>query len=137
MKLKRQRRFEAEIQTSSLNDIMFFLMLFFLIVSTLGATNAIKLNLPKSKQSSQEVIKNDPITLSITKQNEELHYFIGKKEINFPELENELMAATKDMEEPTVVIRPEQILTVQELVDVMGIGAKTKVRMVLATEKSK
>jgi biopolymer transport protein ExbD len=133
MKFKRQRRFEAEVQTSSLNDIMFFLLLFFLIVSTLGSPNVIKLMLPKSDKSTHEVSKQ-PITLSIT---EDKQYFIDKKPIPFPQLEASLVEATTGMEEPTVILRAEQNLTIQDLVDVMAIGARIKIRMVLATELTK
>jgi biopolymer transport protein ExbD len=133
MKFKRQRRFEAEVQTASLNDIMFFLLLFFLIVSTLGSPNVIKLLLPKSDKSTHDVSKQ-PITLSIT---EDKQYFIDKKPIPFPQLEASLVEATTGMEEPTVILRAEQNLTIQDLVDVMAIGARIKIRMVLATELSK
>ncbi|MFZ4800138.1 MAG: biopolymer transporter ExbD, partial [Bacteroidia bacterium] len=46
MKLRRKKRFEAEVATSSLNDIMFFLLLFFLIISTIANPNVIKVLLP-------------------------------------------------------------------------------------------
>jgi biopolymer transport protein ExbD len=133
MKFKRQRRFEAEVATASLNDIMFFLMLFFLIVSTLGSPNVIKLMLPKSDKSSHDVSKQ-PLTLSINKDHE---YFIDKKPVNFPDLEKTLIGLTAGKEEPTVLIRAEQSLTIQDLVDVMAIGARIKVRMVLGTELAK
>ena len=133
MKFKRQRRFEAEVSTSSLNDIMFFLLLFFLIVSTLGSPNVIKLLLPKSEKSAHEVSKQ-PITLSIT---EDKKYYIDRQSINFPDLEATLIAKTQGMEEPTVILRAEHNLTIQDLVDVMAIGARIKIRMVLATELTK
>lgn len=130
MKFKRQRRFEAEVQTASLNDIMFFLLLFFLIVATLGSPNVIKLLLPKAEASSHDVSKQ-PITLSITK---DKVYYIDRTPVPLPELENRLMQATQGMEEPTVILRAEQTLTIQDLVDVMSMGARLKIRMVLATE---
>lgn len=130
MKLKRQRRFHAEVQTASLNDIMFFLLLFFLIVSTLGSPNVIRLMLPKTSESTNEVSKQ-PVTLSIT---EDKRYFIDRKQINFPELETAVLEATAGMEEPTVVLRAAESLTIQDLVDIMAIGARLKVRMVLATD---
>ncbi|MCP9770858.1 biopolymer transporter ExbD [Lacihabitans sp. LS3-19] len=133
MKFKRQRRFEAEVQTSSLNDIMFFLLLFFLIVSTLGSPNVIKLLLPKSDKSTHDVSKQ-PLTLSIT---QDKLYFLDKKPVPFPSLESALVEATAGMEEPTVILRAEQSLTIQDLVDVMAIGARIKIRMVLATELTK
>jgi biopolymer transport protein ExbD len=48
MKLRRKKSFEAEVATSSLNDIMFFLLLFFLIISTIANPNVIKVLLPKA-----------------------------------------------------------------------------------------
>ena len=132
MKFKRQRRFEAEVATASLNDIMFFLLLFFLIISTLANPNVIKLLLPKAA-ASQSVSKQ-PVTLSITK---EKVYFINRTPVPFPQLEARLRAATANMPEPTIVLRAESSLTIQDLVDVMSLGAKMKLRMVLATELGK
>lgn len=133
MKFKRQRRFQAEVQTASLNDIMFFLLLFFLIVATLGSPNVIKLMLPQTEESTNEVSKQ-PITLSIT---EDKRYYIDREQVNFPQLEEALYNATVAMEEPTVVLRAEESLTIQDLVDVMAIGSRLKVRMVLATDLNK
>lgn len=130
MKLKRQRRFHAEVQTASLNDIMFFLLLFFLIVATLGSPNVIRLMLPKTSESANEVNKQ-PISLSIT---EDKRYFIDRQQVNFPDLEAAVLEATAGMQEPTVVLRAAESLTIQDLVDVMAIGARLKVRMVLATD---
>lgn len=130
MKFKRQRRFEAEVQTSALNDIMFFLLLFFLIVATLGSPNVIKLLLPKASESTNEVSK-EPITLSITA---DKVYYIDRKVIPLPQLEESLQQATSGMSEPTVILRAEQSLTIQDLVDVMSMGARLRIRMVLATE---
>jgi biopolymer transport protein ExbD len=133
MKFKRQRRFHAEVATASLNDIMFFLMLFFLIISTLGNPNVIKLLLPKSQKSDHDVSKQ-PISLSITA---DKRYYINSTQVPFDQLESRIISATQGMEEPTVVLRAESTLTVQDLVDVMALGAKLKVRMVLATELNK
>jgi len=56
MNIRRSKHFKPEVSTSSLNDIMFFLLLFFLIVSTLANPNVIKVLLPKSR-SAQEIDK--------------------------------------------------------------------------------
>ncbi|MFT5885241.1 MAG: biopolymer transport protein ExbD [Arcticibacterium sp.] len=132
MKFKRQRRFHAEVQTSALNDIMFFLLLFFLIVATLGSPNVIKLMLPQSEDSTHDVSKA-PINLSIT---EDKVYFIDRQAVPFPALEQKLVDATLDMEEPTVILRAASSLTIQDLVDVMSMGARLRIRMVLATEQN-
>ena len=64
MKIKRKHRFEAGVETGSMNDIMFFLMLFFLLVATLGNPNIIPLLLPGAKASSSVAKKQ--LTLSMT-----------------------------------------------------------------------
>jgi biopolymer transport protein ExbD len=128
MKLRSRRRFEAEVATSSLNDIMFFLLLFFLIVSTVANPNVIKVLLPKSQAT--KVLNKQQITLTV---NEEKHYFINKREVPFDRLETELVKACEGVPDPTVVIRLPHNLTIQDLVDVMQIGANHKIKMVLAT----
>ena len=64
MAIKRKRRFHAEVATSSLSDIIFFLLLFFLIISTLANPNVIKMTLPKAK--SNEKTNKQYISLSVT-----------------------------------------------------------------------
>lgn len=128
MKLKNRKLFPAEVATSSLNDIMFFLLLFFLIISTVTNPNVIKVLLPKSH--ADKTLNKQSITLTVT---EDKRYFINKREIPFERLEEELLKSCEGIEEPTVVIRLPHSLTVQDLVDVMQIGAKRKIKMVLAT----
>ena len=128
MKLRNKRHFQAEVATSSLNDIMFFLLLFFLIVSTVANPNVIKVLLPKSKPSG--VVNKQEITLTI---DESKHYYINKREIPFDRLEAEIVKSCEGIAEPTVVLRLPHSLTIQDLVDVMQIGASHKIKMVLAT----
>jgi len=85
MAIKRNKRFHAEIPTSSLSDIMFFLFLFFLIISTLANPNVIKLTLPKAK--SNETTNKDHISLSVT---EDKTYYINKVQVPFDQLEQTL-----------------------------------------------
>ena len=131
MNIKRKRHFKAEVSTSSLNDIMFFLLLFFLIVSSLANPNVIKLLLPNSK--SAQNLNKQQITISITKDKK---YFIDTREIRFSEIEPLLKSRVNSLQEPTVILRLESSLTVQDLVDVMEIGTRLKVKMVLATNKT-
>ena len=130
MKLKRKNYFQAEVSTSSLNDIMFFLLLFFLIISTVANPNVIKVLLPKA--SAAQALTKQPVTLTIT---ESKQYFINKQPVSSVDLEKAIVAACKNMPEPTVVLRIHHSLSVQDLVDVMQIGAKNKLKMVLATDR--
>jgi biopolymer transport protein ExbD len=129
MKLRGRDKFRAEVSTSSLSDIMFFLMLFFLIASTLVNPSVIRLTLPSAKHH-QTVTKTE-VAVSITK---DLRYYINNKEVSFRDLEFELVKAVQNLSDPTIVIRCDNTVPVQSLVDVMEIGNKFKIRMILATK---
>ena len=130
MKLKQRLGFKPEVATGSLNDIMFFLLLFFLLVATFANPNVIKLLLPKA--TSSQTLDKKQITLSITK---EKHYYIDKKMVPFTQLENELAKIKKDISDVTIVLRTDNTLTVQDLVEVLEIGNKLQIKMILATQK--
>ena len=76
MAIKRRKRLHAEVATSALSDIMFFLLLFFLIISTLANPNVIKVPLPESK--ANEKTNKQHVTLTVT---QDKKYFVDKKEI--------------------------------------------------------
>lgn len=130
MKLRRKNKFAAEVATSSLNDIMFFLLLFFLIISTVANPNVIKLMLPKASSSQQ--LSKKQVTLSV---DEKKQYFIDKRPVDAANLETELQTIMNGIAEPTVVVRFDKSLTVQDLVDVLQTGAKLNIKMVMATSK--
>jgi biopolymer transport protein ExbD len=131
MNIRRSRQFKPEVSTSSLNDIMFFLLLFFLIVSTLANPNVIKVLLPKSK-TAQEIDKQQ-VNLTVT---EDRRYYIDQKEVLLSELEQKLQDHVKGIENPTVVLRFAKNLNIQDLVDVLEVGVRLNIKMVMATEKS-
>jgi biopolymer transport protein ExbD len=131
MIIKRKKHFKPEVATSSLNDIMFFLLLFFLIVSSLANPNVIKLLLPNSK--SAQTLNKQQITISVTKDKQ---YFIDSHKVNFDDIEPMLKAQISTLQEPTVILRLEYTLTVQDLADLLEIGTRLKVKMVMATNKT-
>ncbi|WP_309614596.1 biopolymer transporter ExbD [Flavobacterium sp.] len=128
MAIKRNKRFHAEVATSSLSDIMFFLLLFFLIISTLANPNVIRMTLPKSK--TNEKTNKQLITLSVT---DEKRYFIDKEEVLLDQLETRLLELMDPEKQQTVIIRIPATLQVQDLVDVLQIGVKNKLKFVIAT----
>jgi biopolymer transport protein ExbD len=128
MAIKRNKRFHAEVATSSLSDIMFFLLLFFLIISTLANPNVIRMTLPKSK--TNEKTNKQLITLSVT---EEKRFFIDKEEVDFGQLEDKLLSKMDPEKQQTVVIRIPATMQVQDLVDVLQIGVRNKLKFVIAT----
>ncbi|HLP21775.1 MAG TPA: biopolymer transporter ExbD [Chitinophagales bacterium] len=128
MQLRRKSRMNSEVSTSSLSDIMFFLMLFFLIISTLVNPSVIKLMLPKSEAG--KAVAKQTITVSV---DAEKNYFINNAPVTYEQLEPQLSAQTQSMEDPTVVLRADNTLTVQTIVDLITLGNKLKIKMVLAT----
>jgi biopolymer transport protein ExbD len=132
MNFRRKKRFEAEVATSALNDIMFFLLLFFLIISTLANPSVIKVLLPKSTPT-QGVVK-EQVNLTITKEKE---YYINDKPISADDLESTLLALSQQKPDMSVVLRMDAFLTIQDLVDVLATGTKLKIRIVMATQTAK
>ncbi|ESU20933.1 biopolymer transporter [Flavobacterium cauense R2A-7] len=111
---------------------MFFLLLFFLIISTLANPNVIKMTLPKSKNN--EKTNKQLISLSVT---EEKRFYLDKQEVPFDKLEQELLTKIGDNKEQAVVVRIPYNLQVQDLVDVLQIGVKNNLKFVIATSASK
>jgi len=130
MEIRKRRAFHDEDAMSAMNDIMFFLLLFFLIIATMSNANVIKILLPKSDNTSQ--MAKQPLTLTVT---DELKYYVNSNEVPANLLEGALAEAVKRNEDNTVVLRIAKTLSVQDLVDVMSIAARLNLKMVLSTEK--
>ena len=130
MNIRRKKRFTPEVSTSSLNDIMFFLLLFFLIISTLSNPNVIKILLPTANAAQK--INKQQISLTVTADKK---YFINQTEVDVNELEQAIVRSTQNIEGPTIILRFAKNLSIQDLVDVLAIGTKLNIRMVMATDK--
>ncbi len=136
MKIERRKSRAAEVYTASLNDIMFFLLLFFLIISTMVTPAAIKVALPNA-QNSTEVVTKKSIQLAITADH---RYFLDDREIIFEEIEPALRAIVAEKaenEEVNVLLQADKSLNLQDVVSVIDIGNTVKVKMVLFTQKEK
>lgn len=131
MKIKRRHTFKVEVATASLNDIMFFLLLFFLIVSTFANPHVIRLFLPKAN-SSQTIAKKQ-MTLSITRKK---LYYLDDRPILYQDLQPELLSIKEQLPDVTIVVRADGGLTIQDLVDVLQVGTNLDIKMILATEKT-
>lgn len=120
----------AEVFTSAMNDIMFFLMLFFIIISTLLNPSMIKVALPSS-QSGQSIHKKE-INLTVTK---EMTYFVNNTQVPFNNLETQLRKELSIHPDAIIMLRFDSSLTIQDLVNVLSLGNKLQTKMVLATAK--
>jgi biopolymer transport protein ExbD len=134
MNLKdRRSKHGAEVHTSALNDIMFFLMLFFLLASAVSNPQVVKLLLPRSSAGEQSVAKRT-ITVSITN---DLKYFLDKREISYDQLRSTLEGQINPGEELTIMLYADSTVPIQNVISVMDIAHKLRIKMFLATEPAK
>ena len=126
---KRHKGATAEVHTSAMNDIMFFLLLFFLIASTVTNPNVIKLMLPKS--SSGQSVSKKTINVSIAK---DLTYTVDKKPTAVDQLLPTLQSYKSLASELTIVLYVDRTVAIQDVVQVMDIAQKLNIKLVLATE---
>lgn len=134
MKIQRRKTRSAEVYTASLNDIMFFLLLFFLIISTMVTPAAIKVLLPNSSTAEKVATKKN-VNLVVTSN---LEYFVNDKKVSFDSLKGELEDAVGKREEGddiNVLLQADKSLNLQDLINVIDIGNQLKIRMVLFTQK--
>jgi biopolymer transport protein ExbD len=124
----RKKGVSAEVHTSAMNDIMFFLLLFFLIASTLTNPNVIKLLLPKS-QSGKSISKK---TINVTI-NEKLQYTVDKKPVTLAELPAVLTGYKSKTAELTIILYVDKTVAIQDVVQIMDIAQKLNIKLVLAT----
>ncbi|MDX2195288.1 MAG: biopolymer transporter ExbD [Cytophagales bacterium] len=134
MNLRKKNKTHVYLESSALSDIMFFLMLFFLIASTLANPNVIKLLLPQAKAG--QTVSKQQYSLTISK---ELNYYINQDRtpLKFAQLEPRLTAISQSAKEVTIVLKVDKSIQVQNLVDVLALGSKLKVKMILATQAPK
>jgi biopolymer transport protein ExbD len=134
MPIKRRNRFSAEFNLSSMTDMMFLLLLFFMIASTMSAPNDIRIKLPQSKsKSSTRVVL---VKVSIDGQG---NYTVAEgtdspTPIAFENLENYLkMAMAKDTN-TFVSLHADENIAYKEIVKVLDIANSNKLKIVIATK---
>ncbi|MBK1439068.1 biopolymer transporter ExbD [Parapedobacter sp. ISTM3] len=126
----RRNKSEVRVFTDSLNDIMFFLMLFFLLASAVANPQVVKLLLPRSSAGEQSVAKKT-VTVSVT---QDLKYYLDKQEVPYANLSNAIQAYVQPGEELTIMLYADSTVPIQNIISVMDIANKLKIRLVLATE---
>lgn len=132
MALKRRSKVSGEFSMASMTDIVFLLLLFFMISSTLVAPNALKLLLPKS---NNQTAAKPLTTISIKK---DLTYYVndnGKvKQVAFQEIEPFLQSKFgKNNPDIYISLHMEKTLPVEEMVKIMNIAVRNQYKMILAT----
>jgi biopolymer transport protein ExbD len=131
MNLRNRHREDAEVHTGPLNDILFILLLFFLIVSSLANPNVIKLSQPKSK-SDTKAKQTVVVSIDANKQ-----FYVGQAHVTLEELKAKLQPfLAKEGDQPSVVINADKNVPVDDVVQVMRIARELGARTVLAVDKN-
>lgn len=124
----------ADTAMSSMTDLVFLLLIFFLITSTLVNPNALKLMLPKS---TGQVSAKATVSVSIKDwQDGSYTYHINGDEqpIPFTEVEDDLVDLLQNEEDPTFSIYADESVPVKEVVSVMNIAKRNHYKVILATQ---
>jgi biopolymer transport protein ExbD len=124
MKLKGRNKISPEFSMSSMTDIVFLLLIFFML--TANSPNALDLLLPKAKGKSTNT---QNVSVSI---NRNLEYFVNNEQINGAYIEIELKKALEGKENPTVILRTEESVAIKEAVSVMDIANRNNYKVILA-----
>ena len=131
MNIRRKNRSHGEVHTGPLNDILFILLMFFLIASTLANPNVIKLSNPKAKGDTKTK-QNVVVNIDLKK-----HYIINGKQIPFEQLKSSLQPLImKDSTNATVAINADKQVPVDEVVAVMRVARELGARTVLMVDKT-
>ena len=128
MAIKRGTKIIKEVGSSAQTDLIFLLLMFMMMATTLINPNALKLTLPKSSNQ----LKEQPVTtVSISK---DLQFYLDNERIPFGQLEAALNAKLADDEAPTVSLHCDEGVPIGEVVKVMNIANNNKYRLILATQ---
>ena len=131
MGLKKRNKVSAEFSMSSLTDIIFLLLIFFMLTSTLVSPNALNLKLPSS---SSQTASPSTISVSIKKNGQ---YYHKTTPVKLSELKRKVRADVRASDDPTtvtVVINAEENTPIKYVVEVMDMALSMKIGAILATE---
>jgi biopolymer transport protein ExbD len=124
MKLKGRNKISPEFSMASMTDIVFLLLIFFML--TANSPNALDLLLPKAKGKSTNT-QNVSVTI-----NKNLEYFVNSERINGEYIEIELKKALEGQDKPTIILRAEESVAIKEAVHVMDIANRNNYKVILA-----
>jgi biopolymer transport protein ExbD len=131
MNIRKKLRTHPELHTGALNDILFILLLFFLIVSTLANPNVIKVSNPKAKADTKA---KQTVVITVDKAQQ---LYIGSEKILITDLENKLRTyLAKETEKPSVVINGDSTAHLGTAIQVMQVIKKLGATPVMAVDNS-
>jgi len=126
MNIRGRNKITPEFNMSSMTDIVFLLLIFFMITSTMVTTNALDLVLPKGKGKTDS---NKSVSVSV---NSALQFFIDKTPVEEAQLEATLLTELSKTENKSIVIRAEKDVPIEKVVFIMDIANRNQLKTVLA-----
>jgi len=129
MKLRGRNQIKPEFNMSSMTDVVFLLLIFFMIASTLAKQlNTIEVKLPQGEGKTEN---RNTVAVTITDNG---RFYINENRVNKNRLENQLIQALEGGQTPSLVLRAEEKVAIQEVVFVMNIANKNGIKVVLAVD---
>ena len=136
MGLRSRNKVSANFNMSSMTDIVFLLLIFFMLTSTLVTQNALELVLPKSSSTNTDT---PPLAVSIQKKDNSIKYYIdtgtGTESIEFEELEELLIMKLKEDKDKGIFLNADKTVEIEHVVKVMEIAYDNEFKLVLATSQ--
>lgn len=126
MNIRSRNKVSPEFNMSSMTDIVFLLLIFFMLTSTMVTTNALDLVLPKAKGKTDS---NKSISVSI---NKDLKFFIDKTPVAENDIESQLLAMYGVDREKTLILRAEEGVPIEKAVNILDIANRNQIKVVLA-----
>lgn len=131
MALRSRNRVEVNYSVSGMTDIIFLLLLFFMLTSTMINPNALNLLLPRS---NNQVPAKPMTTISITK---DILFYVDKKQVDIQQLESVLRGKMASQKEPVVSIHADRSVPIEHIVTIMNIARNNSYKVILATSPEK
>lgn len=128
MNIRGRNKITPEFNMSSMTDIVFLLLIFFMIASTLVSAEAIDLLLPNSNSKTSQS-KNLAVSV-----NKKLQYFVGMQQVPKDQLEQAVLNELGNADSPTITIRSDQDVDLKHVVFIMDIANRNKIKSTLAVK---
>jgi biopolymer transport protein ExbD len=128
MNLRGRNKVSATFSMSSMTDIVFLLLIFFMLTSPVITPEALDLILPKAKGKTTST---QNVAVSITK---DLEFYINEDRVTSQSIESELNAKLNGIEEPTIILRAAEGVPIEKAVQIMDIANRNKYKIVLAVK---
>ncbi len=127
MAIKSKNKIGTEFSTASMSDMIFLLLIFFMLLSTMVTPNALKLVLPKSNAQTSET---PLLAVSITA---DLKFYVSTTEVPQSNLEILIQQKLKGQKDPCISLHADKSVPIDEVVKVMNIARNNKYKLILAT----